>query len=213
MQRAALPSAEGHPGGARFNRTAALIATAAVLIAGIALQQAGYLNFLLPVVKVSAMARTIDGRLYRVAGLAMDPVVAGDAVKAGEAVRTAADSRAVIELGDGTRIEMRERSQLSLNGTHDGVRISLDRGSVIVEAARQRNGHLYVGTEDCTVSVVGTVFAVSAGVKGSRVSVIEGEVHVSQPSEEEKAIFPGQQLTTTPNLTPVSIEEEIFVEP
>ena len=121
----------------------------------------------------------------------MDPVVAGDAVKAGEAVRTAADSRAVIELGDGTRIEMRERSQLSLNGTHDGIRISLDRGSVIVEAAKQRNGHLYVGTEDCTVSVVGTVFAVSAGVKGSRVSVIEGEVHVSQPSEQEKRSFLG----------------------
>jgi len=193
----------------RFNRTAALLATAAALIIGVVLQQAGYLNFLLPVVKVSALARTIDGRLYRIADLSMDPVVAGEAVKAGEAVRTAADSRAVIELGDGTRIEMRERSQLSLAGTHDGVRINLDRGSVIVEAAKQRNGHLYVGTDDCTVSVVGTVFAVSAGVKGSRVSVLEGEVHVSQSSTEEKAIFPGQQLTTSPSLTPVSIEDEI----
>jgi hypothetical protein len=139
----------------------------------------------------------------------MNPVAAGDAVKAGEPVRTAAGSRAIIELADGTRIEMRERSQLSLTGTHDGVRVNLDRGSVIVEAAKQRNGHLYVGTEDCTVSVVGTVFAVSTGVKGSRVSVLEGEVRVARPSAAEQALNPGQQLTTTPSLTPVSIEDEI----
>jgi FecR protein/Protein of unknown function (DUF3352)/Putative zinc-finger len=193
----------------RFSRTTAILATAAALIAAIALQQAGYLNFLLPVVDVNAMARTIDGRLYRIADLNMDPVQAGSALKAGEAVRTAAGSRAVVELADGSRIEMRERSQLSLTGTHDGVRINLERGSVIVEAAKQRNGHLYVGTEDCTVSVVGTVFAVSTGVKGSRVSVLEGEVQVAQPSSAQQAVHPGEQITTTANLTPVSIQDEI----
>ncbi len=193
----------------RFNRTAAYVAVAAAIVLGIALQQAGYLNFLLPAVKVQAMARTIDGRLYRIANLNINPVTAGDTLKAGEPIRTAADSRAVIELGDGTRIEMRERSQLSLTGTHDGVRINLDRGSVIVQAAKQRNGHLYVGTEDCTVSVVGTVFAVSTGVKGSRVSVIEGEVHVAQRSSAETALHPGQQLTTTSSLESVPIQQEI----
>ena len=195
--------------GRRFNRAAVVFAIAASLIVGLALQQAGYLNFLLPVVKVNAMARTIDGHLYRIAGLNMNSVMAGDALKAGEPIRTAAGSRAIVELIDGTRIEMRERSQLSLTGTHDGIRINLDRGSVIVEAAKQRDGHLYVATEDCTVSVVGTVFAVSTGVKGSRVSVIQGEVHVSQQSSGEKSLYPGQQVTTTPTLYQVSIEEEI----
>jgi hypothetical protein len=193
----------------RFKQTFAVLAAAAVLTAGIALQQAGYLNFLLPVVKVNAMARTIDGQLYRIAGLNTNPVVAGDALKAGESIRTAAGTRAVVELGDGTRIEMRERSQLSLAGTHDGIRINLDRGSVIVEAAKQRGGHLYVATDDCTVSVVGTVFAVSTGVKGSRVSVLEGEVHVTQTSSREKAVYPGQQVTTTSSVDGVSIEQEI----
>ena len=193
----------------RFSRTAAVLTTAAVLVAGIVLQQAGYLNFLLPVVQVNATARTIDGHLYRIAGLNANPVIAGDRLKAGEPIRTAAGSRAIVELGDGTHIEMRERSQLSLTGTHDGIRINLDRGSVIVEAAKQRGGHLYVGTEDCTVSVVGTVFAVSAGVKGSRVSVLEGEVRVTQTASAEKALYPGQQVTTSPNLDRVSIEQEI----
>jgi hypothetical protein len=195
--------------GRRFNRAAVVFAIAASLIVGVALLQAGYLNFLMPVVKVNAMARTIDGHLYRIAGLNMNPVMAGDTLKAGEPIRTAAGSRVIVELIDGTRIEMRERSQLSLTGTHDGIRINLDRGSVIVEAAKQRDGHLYVATEDCTVSVVGTVFAVSTGVKGSRVSVLQGEVHVSQQSSGEKSLYPGQQVTTTPTLYQVSIEEEI----
>ena len=193
----------------RFNPTAVVFAIAAALIAGVALEQTGYLNSLWPVVEVNAMARTIEGRLYRIAGLRVNPVAAGDALKAREPIRTAAGSRAVIELADGTRIEMRERTQLSLAGTHDGIRIHLERGSVIVEAAKQRDGHLYVATEDCTVSVAGTVFAVSTGVKGSRVSVIEGEVHVAQPSSVEKALYPGQQMTTAPSLTNVSIQEEI----
>ena len=195
--------------GWHLNKTAAAVAIAAMLVAGVALERTGYLNFLLPVMQVNAMARTIDGKLYRIGGLNMNPVMAGDAVKAGDPIRTAAGSRAIIELADGTRIEMRERSQLSLAGAHDGIRINLERGSVIVEAAKQRNGHLYVATEDCTVSVVGTVFAVSSGVKGSRVSVIQGEVHVTQNGSTEKALHPGQQLTTSPSLTNVSIEDEI----
>jgi hypothetical protein len=193
----------------RMNRAVFALAAAAALIIGVGLQQAGYLNFLLPVVEVQAMAQTIDGRLYRVADVNLNPVTAGDALKAGESIRTAAGSRAVIQLADGTRVEMRERSQLSLSGTHDGVRVNLTRGSVIVEAAKQRNGHLYVGTDDCTISVVGTVFAVSTGIKGSRVSVLEGEVHVAQPASTETKLFPGQQMTTTPTLENVSIQQEI----
>jgi predicted anti-sigma-YlaC factor YlaD len=193
----------------RLNRTVAVFAIAATLILGIALGQAGYLNFLLPAVEVKAVARTIDGKLYRVAGLEMTTVNAGDNLNAGQPVRTAAESGAVIELADGTRIEMRERSQLSLTGSRDGIRVNLDRGSVIIEAAKQRNGHLYVATDDCTVSVVGTVFAVSSGVKGSRVSVLEGEVHVAQSSSAEQALRPGEQMTTTPNLAAVTIAEEI----
>jgi hypothetical protein len=192
-----------------FKPVPVFVGIAAVLVVGIVLLQTGYLNFLLPVVRVNAMARSIDGKLYRVAELATTPVAAGESLKAGEPVRTSAGSRAVLELADGTRVEMRERSQVSLVGTHDGVRINLDRGSVIVEAAKQRNGHLYVGTNDCTVSVVGTVFAVSTGVKGSRVSVLEGEVHVAQATQAEQAIYPGQQITTTQALTATPIQDEI----
>ena len=62
----------------RFNRPGAVLAVAAVLIAGIALGQLGYLNFLLPTVEVKALARTIDGGLYRISALNMN-LFAGEA--------------------------------------------------------------------------------------------------------------------------------------
>jgi ferric-dicitrate binding protein FerR (iron transport regulator) len=46
----------------------------------------------------------------------------------------------------------------------------LKPGSVIVNAVEQKTGRLYVQTNDCTVSVVGTVFLVETAPDGSRVA-------------------------------------------
>src|SRR5262249_6943504 len=92
------------------------------------------------------------------------------------------------------------------SGTDLTVRLA--QGSVIVQAAQRRSGHLYVVTSDCRVAVTGTVFGVSAGTKGSRVSVIEGEVRVAQASGET-VLHPGQQVTTTPVLAPVRVQDDI----
>src|SRR5262249_52117456 len=89
----------------------------------------------------------------------------------------------------------------------DGVKIKLARGNVIVAAAKQ-HGHLYVETGDCNVSVVGTLFSVSSGIKGSRVAVIEGEVEVEQESGQQ-SLLPGQQTFTNRAMGPVPIDQEI----
>ena len=90
----------------------------------------------------------------------------------------------------------------------DGVSIQLKNGGVIVNAAKQRYQHLYVRTRDVTVSVVGTVFLVSAEEKGSRVAVIEGEVRVRQ-GETEQRLLPGEQVTTNPSIPSLAVKEEI----
>jgi uncharacterized protein (TIGR03435 family) len=126
-----------------------------------------------------------DAALYRV----VEGVVDG-----GAAIRTNGGG-AVLALGDGSRVEMRSQSELSFERADDGLRIRLNRGGIIVNAAEQRTGHLYVETRDVTVSVVGTVFLVNTSEDGSRVAVIEGEVRVQQGTTEQ-TLLPGQQVTT-----------------
>src|SRR6185503_10098188 len=61
-------------------------------------------------------------------------------------------------------------------------------------------GHLRVLTRDSIASVKGTVFAVSAGMGGSVVSVVEGSVAVDQPGRAV-LLSPGQQAASMPALS------------
>lgn len=182
---------------------AAAVAAAVVL----AFQTTAVRDFLWPI-DVHAMVQTVEGGLYLVQDQRVQPIGAGRRVERSEVVRTGNSSGAVLQLADGSRIEMNARSELSLERASDGVRINLNRGKMIVTAAKQRNAHLYAATKELGVSVVGTVFEVNAGVKGSRVSVIEGEVRVQQ-GQSVQPLLPGQQLSTDPGMGTVPLNEEI----
>lgn len=149
-----------------------------------------------------------DGRLLRVSGQGSEVLTAGVEVPAGVEIRTAKDSSAMLRLADGSRVEMRERSAVRVAGTRRDMTIRLAGGSVIVQAAKRRSGHLYVAARDCTVAVTGTVFSVNSGLKGSRVSVVEGEVRVRQAAGEQ-VLRAGDQVTTNPAIAPVEVREEI----
>ena len=77
-----------------------------------------------------------------------------------------------------------------------------------MQAAKRRTGHLYVVTPDCRVAVTGTVFAVNSGMKGSRVSVIEGEVHVAHAGLDQ-VLHPGDQATAGVSISQVPVEDDI----
>jgi len=156
----------------------------------------------------SAEVRALEGDLFAVAGDRVAPIAAGAVVGEGAVVRTAAGSRAVLALADGSRIELAPRSEMSLDRRRDGVVVELGRGNVIVEAAEQRRGHLYVRTDDCLVSVVGTIFTVAHGTRGSRVSVLDGEVRVRHGAELA-VLRPGDQVATSARLDRVPLEREI----
>ncbi len=184
-------------------RLAASLGGAALLTAGLWLAS----GLLGPQVKARVVS--IDGSLFTLDGQSARPVAAGESFGSGGVLRTAAGSRAVLELGDGTRVELDERVELGLDRRRDGVVLALDRGNVIVEAAKQRRGgHLYVRTDDCLVSVAGTIFSVNRGARGSRVSVLDGEVRVRQGAELA-VLRPGEQLATSARLERVPLERDI----
>jgi uncharacterized protein (TIGR03435 family) len=125
-----------------------------------------------------------------------------------EVIRTGNKTRTVLTLDDGSQIEMRSNSALALEKAGIGVRIRLDNGGLFINAAKQRQGPLYVQTKDVIVSVVGTVFMVNAEEAGSRVAVVEGEVHVQQ-GDKTSRLLPGQQVATNPLMAEHPVVEQL----
>jgi hypothetical protein len=138
-----------------------------------------------------------DGGLYR---LPVGSLEAGAAIGEHESVRTGPGAHAVLRLADGSTVDVNERTELFVTAAWSGQAIHLQRGDVIVKAAKQRRGRLRVLTRDSIASVRGTVFAVSAGMGGSVVSVVEGSVAVNQPGREV-ILSPGQQASSIPSLS------------
>jgi hypothetical protein len=134
-----------------------------------------------------------DGALYRLPAGALE---ANAAIGEHETVRTAPGAHAVLRLADGSTVDVNERTELFVTAAWSGQSIHLQRGDVIVKAAKQRRGRLRVLTRDSIASVKGTVFAVSAGMGGSVVSVVEGSVAVNQPGRAV-LLSPGQQAAST----------------
>lgn len=149
-----------------------------------------------------------DGGLQRIDADGVVPLRPGAELRAGMPVRTSKDGGAVLRLADGSQVELAPRSELELHAGRRGTTIRLNRGNIIVEAAKQHGGRLYVATDDCRVAVKGTVFAVDHGLKGSRVSVVEGEVEVSSPAVHA-LLLPGEQVTTSGRLAPTTVADQI----
>ena len=148
-----------------------------------------------------------EGGLFRIAALSAEArsakvagsVQAGAAIGERDSVRTGPGARAVLQLADGSRVDVNERTELFLAAVWSGQTIHLQRGDIIVNAAKQRRAGLRVRTRDSIVSATGTLFAVSAGVGGSVVSVVEGSVTVNQRGKE-LVLGPGDQAASLPAL-------------
>jgi hypothetical protein len=155
--------------------------------------------------RADSVAKAVSGQVYLAGVRPLSPLASH--IEAAQSIRTGAEA-GTIELRDGSRIEMSPQAELAVFPAVDGMSVRLSSGTVIVTAAKQRAGHLYVETRDLVVSVVGTVFSVSAEKTGSRVSVIEGEVHVQQ-GRTAQTLTPGQQASTSPTLGPLPVETEL----
>lgn len=158
--------------------------------------------------ELEATVQAAEGQVYQIADTTSSPIIAGEKLAKGERVRTAKGAHAMLRLGDGTLIEMRDRSELSLTKNSQGTTIHLNRGDIMVEAAQQKGGRLFVDTGDSRVSVTGTIFSVASGTKGSRVSVVSGEVNLDHKGNE-RVIRAGEQLTTNPSIETIPVKDDV----
>ena len=178
---------------------------------------------------IEATVQAADGPIYLVADAKTRALNVGEKIGRGDVIRTAKDGHAIVRLEDGSTIEMKDRSEVSLRRTLTGTTLHLDGGSVIIEATNktrkrtvigklvkevrkffgaQDKGDFFVETNDSLVSVTGTTFAVNAGTKGSRVSVIEGEVHLDR-NGTDKVLRAGDQATTNAAIETIPVKDEV----
>ena len=113
-----------------------------------------------------------------------------------------------LTLKDGSFIEMRSASQLSLAGVSGGIDIRLLAGDIIVNAVAQRDRRLSVQTRDMSIAVAGTTSLVKTVEDGSRVAAIAGTVRVNE-NGFETVLNPGEQFTTSPTLTALPLRDDI----
>jgi ferric-dicitrate binding protein FerR (iron transport regulator) len=179
----------------RWTRWGALGAAAAVLLSILYLGRDAIDAMMAPG-GPRATVVSADHGLYR---LPVGSLATGAAIGDHESVRTGPGAHAVLRLADGSTVDVNERTELYVTAAWSGEAIHLQRGDIIVKAAKQHRGRLRVLTRDSIASVKGTVFAVSAGMGGSVVSVVEGSVAVNQPGREV-LLNPGQQAASNPAL-------------
>ena len=157
---------------------------------------------------VRAEVQSIDGTAYRISDKGDHQLSPGEMLGEGETLRTSGGGHAVLRLTDGSTVEVNERSVVAVGARGNNMTIALENGAVIVQAAKRTSGHLYVKTPDCRVAVTGTVFSVNSGLKGSRVAVLEGSVHVLHAGTDTLTTA-GNQFTTNDNLSPEPVQEQI----
>jgi hypothetical protein len=143
-----------------------------------------------------ATVESVKGNLFL---LPEGTLKSGSDISENAVVRTGPGSRAILRLADGSRLDVNERTELYIHAALTGKVVHLQRGDIIIQAAKQRLSYLRVQTRDSLASVKGTVFAVSTGLSGSVVTVIEGSVAVSQAGSEV-VLSPGGQAATNPAL-------------
>ncbi len=160
---------------------------------------------------ISADAITVNsmqGIFYSLSGREIMPVSAGDVFSYGETLKTGPETAAVVTLRDGSELELAPRTEFDVVGGWQGDTVRLNRGNIIIRASDQGSGRLKVLTGDCDVAVKGTIFSVRHGLKGSRVSVVEGEVWVKK-NGDNTVLNAGQQYTSRAGLAPRAVAEEV----
>lgn len=154
-------------------------------------------------------AKPVEGLLYRASEGNADHIHAGERINAREVVRTNDYASATFRLPDGSRVEMRPKSELSIERVADGIRIRLNKGAVVVDSVGQSpDSRLSVQTNDVTAYALKAGLLINIEKSGTRVGSIWGVIRVEE-GNRVTTLQPGEQTGTAASMGQVSLAEEI----
>lgn len=170
-----------------------------------------------PAAELRALEVTGSVERQRSAGAAWAPVATGDVLDPADTLRTSADARAVLAIGDGALVRIAPESQVSVSEIHARAsKIRLEEGRMSGEVLTE-GGRLEVAFRDSDAVVVATeegrFDVVNAGGGFVAVSSSSGGVQVTA-AERTVDVGPGEQSVVLPQLppsTPRPVEAAIFL--
>ena len=181
---------------------------AATLIVGVAIGTSGAIRGILPWQhKLQATVESVQGSLYRVSDFGSSLIEVGSIITNANQVRTGKDSRATLRLAGGAKLELAERSDVTLSAAWHGTDVDLKRGRMIVQSDDTAQKTFYVSSGGLVIPVQRAVLALDHGVKGSRVSVARGSAELERGRLRD-TVFAGQQFATSDAVYHVPIASE-----
>ena len=131
-------------------------------------------------------------------------------LKSGQRIRTRAGSKAQILLPDKSKLIPEPRTSLQVARTRHGPRITLEQGTIRLEAAKQPAGKaITIEASHAHVKVLGTKLDVRlvekpAGTQQTRVRVLSGQVEL-ESGGQKVLLLPGTEGVAEENQPPVRI--------
>ncbi|HEY9595600.1 MAG TPA: FecR family protein [Spirochaetia bacterium] len=125
-------------------------------------------------------------------GASVDAAI-GDAFGDGAVFTTGAASLAILDLGNGTTVKLKEKTTLAVDSIGDAAAVSLRAGGVFTSIARKLVGSFTLRTSTAVAGVRGTEFFVSYGrTTGNEpdvwLCVNRGSVEVSLPATGQSVL-------------------------
>jgi FecR protein/Putative zinc-finger len=181
---------------------------AASLVIGIALGVTAARRGILPWQHtLEATVESVEGSLYRVSDVGATLIEVGSIVSNADELRTAKGSRAILRLAGGAKLELAERSDVTVDAAWHGTDVNLERGRMIVQASGASQQTFYVLSGDMVIPDHGTVLALDHGTKGSRVAVAKGSAQLER-GRFRNTLFAGQQFVSSYAVYKVPIASE-----
>lgn len=128
----------------------------------------------------------------------------GQSLKAGQAVKTGANSRAVVSLDDGSAIRLDQSSEIVLQ--------KLTAQEILINQTSGRSYHRVepgqvtykVETTQATATALGTIFTTESSADQSKIAVAESKVEVENKVDKQKqTVTSGQQAVVNKDQTKV----------